>query len=182
MRRIALRRRHESRRVHRRWPRWNLVDDRGPELRLHALFASIDTVLVGRRSYEVMLRHRTRSYPGLRTYFFSRTLRATDYPEVTILGDNGVATVAELRAAAGKDIWLSGGGDLFRSLLEANLVDTIELGVCPILFGQGRQFLPSAASTASLRRTHQQAFPSRLLVLRNDVRNPGALHRGFEVR
>ena len=34
-------------------------------------FASIDTVLVGRRSYEVMLRQRTRSYPGLRTFVFS---------------------------------------------------------------------------------------------------------------
>jgi len=78
-----------------------------------------------------MLRHRTRSYPGLRTYVFSRTLRAADYPEVTVLGDNGLATVAELRAAGGKDIWLCGGGDLFRSLLDANLVDAIELGVSP---------------------------------------------------
>jgi len=138
-------------------------------------FASIDTVLVGRRSYEVMLRHRTRSYPGLRTYVFSRTLRATDYPEVTILGDNGVTTVAELRAAAGKDIWLSGGGDLFRSLLEANLVDTIELGVCPILLGQGRPFLPSAARSHQLRLTHQEAFPSGLLVLHYDVKRGAAV-------
>ena len=131
-------------------------------------FASIDTVLVGRRSYEVMLRHRTRSYPGLRTYVFSRTLRAMDHPEVTMVGD-GVATVAELRAADGKDIWLSGGGDLFRSLLEAGLVDTIELGVCPILLGQGRPFLPTTPRSHPLRLTHQQAFPSGLLVLHYDV-------------
>ena len=65
-------------------------------------FKSIDTVLVGRRSYEAMLRYGMRSYPGLRTYVCSRTLRATDYPEVTVLGDNAVATVAELRAASGK--------------------------------------------------------------------------------
>ena len=132
-------------------------------------FASIDTVLVGRRSYEVMLRHRTRSYPGLRTYVFSRTLRAEDYPEVTVLGDNGLATVAELRAARGEDIWLCGGGDLFRSLLEANLVDTIELGVSPIVLGQGRPFLPSPAGSHRLRLTHQESFPSGLLVLHYDV-------------
>ncbi len=137
-------------------------------------FASIDTVLVGRRSYEVMLRNRTRSYPRLRTYVFSRTLRATDYPEVTILGDNGVATVAELRAAAGKDIWLCGGGNLFRSLLEANLVDTIELGVCPILLGQGRPFLPSPTRSHHLRLTYQEAFPSGLLVLHYDVERGAA--------
>ena len=63
-------------------------------------FASIDTVLVGRRSYEVMLRHGVRSYPGLRTYVFSRTLKAADYPEVTMLADDGVATVRELVVGA----------------------------------------------------------------------------------
>jgi len=137
-------------------------------------FASIDTVFVGRRSYEVMLRHRTRSYPGLRTYVFSRTLRAADYPEVTMLGENGLATVAELRAASGKDIWLCGGGDLFRSLLDANLVDTIELGVSPILLCQGRSFLPSPARSHHLRLTHQESVPSGLLVLHYDVERGAA--------
>lgn len=141
-------------------------------------FASIDTVLVGRRSYEVMLRHRSRSYPGLRTYVFSRTLRAVDHPEVTMLGDNGLATVAELRSAAGKDIWLCGGGDLFRSLLEANLVDTIELGVCPILLGDGRPLLPSPARTHRLQLTHQESFPSGLLVLHYDVDRGAAEQAG----
>jgi dihydrofolate reductase len=132
-------------------------------------FASIDTVLVGRRSYEVMLREGARSYPGLRTYVFSRTLKAEDYPEVTIVADDGVATVARLRAETGKDIWLCGGGELFRSLLDADLVDTVEVGVCPILLGQGRPFLPSLTRSRRLRLTHQEAFPSGLLVLHYDV-------------
>lgn len=132
-------------------------------------FGSIDTVLVGRRSYEGMLRYGMRSYPGLRTYVCSRTLRAADYPEVTVLGDNAVAAVAELRAEQGKDIWLSGGGELFRSLLDADLVDTVELGVAPILLGEGRPFLPSAARSHRLMLTHSEAFPSGLLVLYYDV-------------
>jgi dihydrofolate reductase len=131
-------------------------------------FASIDTVLVGRRSYEVMLRHRVRSYPGLRTYVFSRTLKAADYPEVTMLAD-GVATVRELRSGSGKDIWLSGGGELFRSLLAADLVDTVEVGVSPILLGQGRPLLPSPGRTQKLQLTYEQSFPSGLLVLYYDV-------------
>ena len=137
-------------------------------------FASIDTVLVGRRSYEVMIRQRSRSYPGLRTYVFSRTLRAADYREVTMVGDNAAATVAELRGGRGKDIWLCGGGELFRSLLDANLVDTVELGVCPILLGQGRPFLPSPARSRRLRLTQQRAFPSGLVVLHYDVERGAA--------
>ena len=133
---------------------------------------SIDTVIVGRRSYEVMLRAGSRSYPGLQTYVCSRTLRASDYPEVSVLGDNAAATVTELRSGSGKDIWLAGGGDLFRSLLEADLVDTVELGVSPILLGQGRPFLPSAARSHRLTLTHSEAFPSGLLVLYYDVARP----------
>jgi len=134
-----------------------------------SFFASVDTVLVGRRSYEVMLRHGVRSYPGLPTYVFSRTLDAADYPEVTMLADDGVATVTALRRGTGKDIWLSGGGELFRSLLTADLVDTVEVGISPILLGQGRPFLPSPGRTHRLKLTHEQAFPSGLLVLYYDI-------------
>ena len=132
-------------------------------------FASIDTVLVGRRSYEVMLRQGVRSYPGLRTYVFSRSLEATDYPEVTMLREDGAATVKGLRAGNGKDIWLCGGGELFRSLVAVDLVDTVEVGVSPILLGQGRPFLPSPGLTQKLKLTYEHAFPSGLLVLHYDV-------------
>ena len=144
----------------------------------HSLLLSIP-LLFGRRSYEVTLRQGVRSYPGLRTYVFSRTLKAGDYPEVTLLAEGGVATIAELRAGSGKDIWLSGGGELFRSLLDADLVDTVELGVVPILLGQGRPFLPSTSRSKHLRLTHQEAFPSGLLVLHYDVEK-GAGEQGDE--
>src|SRR5215471_10582742 len=93
--------------------RWMTGD---PAYDSRPFFASVDTVLVGRRSYEVMLRHGARTYPGLRTYVFSRTLKAVEYPEVTIVGGSAAAAVAGLRGESGKDIWLSGGGELFRSL------------------------------------------------------------------
>jgi dihydrofolate reductase len=112
-----------------------------------------------------MLRQGARTYPGLHTYVFSRTLRARDYPEVTILANDGIETVAALRQDNGKDIWLTGGGQLFRSLLEADLVDTVELGISPILLGHGLPLLPQCARSVRLALTHHQAFPSGLLVL-----------------
>jgi dihydrofolate reductase len=132
-------------------------------------FASIDTVLMGRRSYEVMLRHGVAAYPGLRTFVFSRTLRPVDHPEVTIVADGAAERVAQLRAEPGKDIWLCGGGELFRSLLEADLVDAIEVGLCPVLLGAGRPFLPPGTSSRRLRLSKHQFYPSGLLVVYYDI-------------
>jgi dihydrofolate reductase len=132
-------------------------------------FASIDTVLVGRRSFEVMLTRGVRSYPGLRTYVFSRTLRPSDHPEVVVLAESGVPTVAKLRSGPGKDIWLCGGGELARSLLDADLVDTVEIGINPILLGHGRPFLPALLRSRKLKMTREEAFESGLVVLHYEV-------------
>ena len=133
-------------------------------------FAAIDTMLVGRRSYEVMVAHGVRSYPGLHTVVFSRTMTPADHPDVTVLDDAaGLEYVRAMRDGSGKDVWLSGGGELATSLWDAGLVDTIELGISPVVIGRGRPFLPGPASAQPLRLTHQQAFPSGLLVVHYDV-------------
>ena len=137
-------------------------------------FASIDTVLMGRVTYEAAVQQGMRAYPGLQNYVVSRTLRSGDYPEVTVLGDDVERTVAELKRAPGKDIWLCGGGVLFRSLLAADLVDTVELGVSPFLLGSAgtpmlalHQPLPRSVR---LDLTRHEALPSGLLVLEYTVR------------
>lgn len=139
-------------------------------------FASIDSVLMGRTTYEEAVRQGLRgAYPGLRTYVISRTLRAADCPGVTILGHEAESTVAELRSGPGKDIWLCGGGILFRSLLGAGLVDTIELGISPVLLGQpGRPMLafdPPLPQCVRLELTQQSALPTGLLILEYTVRH-----------
>jgi len=58
--------------------------------------------------------------------------------------------VTDLRAKPGKDIALFGGGDLFRSLLGAGLVDQVHFHVVPVLLGGGIPFLPSPAGRARL--------------------------------
>jgi dihydrofolate reductase len=138
-------------------------------------FASIDSVIMGRMTYEAALRQGMRAYPTLRNYVVSRTLRPADFPEVTILGERAEDAIAELRHATGRDIWLCGGGTLFRTLLAARLVDTVELGVSPALLG--RPGVPMVAfdvplpAAVSLELTRHQAFPSGLLVLEYTVRD-----------
>lgn len=70
-------------------------------------------------------------------YVFSRTLAPSACKGVTVVGDEGIEEVKRLRAQEGRDIWLFGGGGLFGSLAAARLVDTVELGVMPVLLGEG---------------------------------------------
>jgi dihydrofolate reductase len=133
---------------------------------------AVDTALMGRRTFEVMVKHGSRTMMGLPTYVFSRTLRPEDYPEVTIVADDAAATVAALRADKGKDLWLVGGGALFRSLAEVNLVDTVEVGVSPVLIGQGIPLVgpPALPRPIRLELTHHQVYPSGVVILHYDVR------------
>lgn len=137
-------------------------------------FASIDTVIMGRVTYEGAVRLGMRAYPKLRNIVVSRTLRQEDYPEVTMLRDEVERRLAELRAERGKDIWLCGGGVLLASLLAANLVDTIEIGLSPTLVGHaGTPMLGVDArlpASVPLDLTRHYALPTGLMVLEYAVR------------
>jgi dihydrofolate reductase len=88
---------------------------------------------------------------------FSRTLQQSDHPNI-ILSDNPVQIVSELRTKPGKDIALFGGGDLFRALLQADLVDRVEVSLIPVLLGAGIPFLPPPAPQTKLRLLDQRLY------------------------
>jgi dihydrofolate reductase len=87
----------------------------------------------------------------VQTIVFSRTMRQQDYPNLTIVSENPEQALAEHRAKPGKDIWLFGGGLLFRSLLEARLVDAVEVAVIPVLLGEGISLLPPKSSSEQFK-------------------------------
>ena len=118
---------------------WIIMD---PEIDFRALFEQFDTFLLGRRTFEGMGRSRGGNQSGMQTIVFSRTLRQQDYPNVTIVSEKPEQVLSDLRSKPGKDIWLFGGGSLFRGLLEARLVDAVEVSVVPVLLGEGIPMLP----------------------------------------
>jgi dihydrofolate reductase len=129
-----------------------------PDIDFGALFAGYDTLLMGRRSYEAARAMGGGAMPGKRTIVVSRTLRPADCRGVTVVADPAVA-IAELKAKPGKDIWLFGGGDLFRNLLEGDLVDGVDVGLVPVLLGGGIRFLPEPAVRRRLRLIGHRVYP-----------------------
>ncbi|MFN2531915.1 MAG: dihydrofolate reductase family protein [Pyrinomonadaceae bacterium] len=145
---------------------WIIMD---PDIDFRALFEQFDTFLLGRRTFEAMGRAGQRTTPGVKTFVFSRTLRQKDYPGVTIVADGVEEKVAALRAEPGKDIWLFGGGSLFRSFLNARLVDTVELAIMPVLLGEGIPLLASPAPQTKLKLTEHQLYKTGIVSLRYSV-------------
>jgi dihydrofolate reductase len=130
-----------------------------PDIDFKALFAQFDTLLMGRRTFEAMAGQGSGGGGsfGMKTVVVSRTLNATDHPGVTILRDGLAGAIAAMKAKPGKDIWLFGGGDLFRSLASLGLVDRVEIAVVPVLLGGGTPMVP-----APLKRTQLKLDGHRL--------------------
>src|ERR1700694_498462 len=109
---------------------WIVAD---PTIDFGALFRQFDTVIMGRRSFETMKAEgQTPASLGMKAFVVSTTLQPEDHPGITVLNSEVADAVAEIKAQPGKDIWLYGGGVLFRGLLDAGLVDTVELAVIPV--------------------------------------------------
>lgn len=144
---------------------WIIMD---PTFDFGALFKQFDTLLLGRRTFEVARHGGGETMAGMQTIVFSRTLRQSDYPKVTI-ATNLVETITPLKEKPGKDLWLFGGGELFRSMLDAGLVDTIELAVVPILLSKGVPLLPPGTRSPSLRLIESKTLPSGIVQLRYSV-------------
>jgi len=140
------------------------------EIDFRAVFEQFDTFLIGRRTFEMMARAGRGETPGMKTFVFSRTLRQQDYPGVTVVAEKSDEAVAALRAGPGKDIWLFGGGSLFRSLLDARLVDTVEVAVIPILLGEGIPLIASPARGTKLKLTGHKVYKTGIVSLEYTVR------------
>ena len=128
---------------------WIVMD---PDMDFMALMGRFDTFLIGRKTFEMMRRmgNAAPPTPGIQNIVFSRTLRPADCPTGTILSSDAERAVADLRNKPGKDIALFGGGELFRSLLAAGLVDELHFNVIPVLLGGGIPMLPPPARRGRL--------------------------------
>ena len=98
---------------------------------------SVDTVVMGRKTYEAMSRGGMTSYPGVRNYVFSRTLRKSPDPKVELVSDDAVRVVQALKNENGKGICVMGGGELAHALFAGDLIDEVGVNIHPVLLGSG---------------------------------------------
>lgn len=143
-----------------------------PTIDFDEIFGRFDTLLMGRRTYEALgdLGGQLRDF---QVVVFSRTLRQEDHPDVRVVAEPTREGLAELRAGTGKDIWLFGGGELFRSLMEMDEVDVVELAIVPVLLGGGTPLFPAPAGRRFLSLESYRSYPSGIVLVEYSVRSRG---------
>ena len=147
---------------------WIVVD---PDIDFAAMYAGFSGIVMGRRSYEVFAATGgAPEGPALPTYVYSRTLPEGERNGVTFARD-AVEHVRRLKDASDrKPLWLWGGGELFRELAQAGLVDGIDLAIVPVLIGGGVPLLPAPADRLPLRLRAHRVYPKTgTLFLEYDV-------------
>ena len=146
---------------------WIVMD---PEVDFAALWAQFDTGLMGRKTYNAArARLGESAFSGMKVTVVSRTMKQADHPMITIISELTPDEIQSLRSQATKDIWLFGGGELFRSLLEMGEVDMVEVSVMPVLLGRGVKLLPDPATPTKLKLSSQKLYRSGIVNLAYEV-------------
>ena len=146
---------------------WILVD---PEIDFAAMYAGFSGLVMGRRSYDVFAATGGQEGPALPTYVYSRTLTEGERDGVTFVRDAEPHVRALKQSGHGKPLWLWGGGELFRQLATAGLVDGVDVAVIPILLGAGIPLLPPPCDRLPLQlRRHHLYATTGTLFLEYDV-------------
>jgi dihydrofolate reductase len=154
----------------------------GTDYGMAEFFRSIDTALLGRKTYEVATglsqsrkrktkaRKKSGTAWGTKSYVFSRTLKAAPGGNFTIVAENAGDFVRSLKQEAGKDIWLMGGGELAGSLLSEAVVDEISLNVHPVILGRGIPLFANLTRQVNLELFATKAHPNGCVQLDYRVR------------
>ena len=137
---------------------------------MDAFMQSIDTKVLGRKTYEASLRMGAKFDSKHRTIVFSRHSRPHNAPPTVEFTDEAVGGfVDRLRKSPGKDVWLMGGGEIIASFLDAHAVEEFVISVVPIFIGDGIPLIARRQLHVQLSLRSTERFEDGLVQLRYAV-------------
>ncbi|GHE97036.1 dihydrofolate reductase family protein [Streptomyces fumanus] len=135
------------------------VDDEEVGAAIAGWYDGFDTMLLGRKTYDVFASYWPGADPGdpftermngMRKYVASRTLTSVEWRNSTLLRGDAVDAVRELKASEGGPIGVIGSGDLAQTLMRHGLVDEYRLTIHPVIIGSGKRLFADGAVPTAL--------------------------------
>lgn len=112
---------------------------------------SVDTVVMGRKTYEVAAASGSTRYPGKTTYVYSRTLEPVEEEGLLVVREDAASHIGAMKRETGAGICVMGGGELARALFAEGLIDEVGVNMHPILLGAGIPMFPRLPAQVGLR-------------------------------
>lgn len=142
---------------------WLIMDS---EIDLRGYAKTFDVIVAGRKTLDFPNKQKSGANPmgKMTCYIFSRTRPPGKRNGVEYVNRSPKELIGELRALPGKDIWLMGGGELAREFLKEDLVDRMDLGIMPVLLGEGIPLFPRGLPQRDFTLVKFQAYKSGVVM------------------
>lgn len=140
---------------------WLFTDD---DYGYRKFYDSIDATLMGHNTYKQILTFGEFPYSDKKNFVFAKS-HVARLAKVTIIKNNAVDFVRQLKEQVGKDIWLIGGCQLNDLLLTHNLIDKIILSIHPLILGRGIPLFSEGLNELPLNFVNAQTWENGLVQL-----------------
>ena len=128
------------------------------EYGMPAFLKSVDTVVMGRATWEAGQKLGGAIVEGKRNIVLSRTLPAFAAPGAVVENVEPAELAQRLRSQKGHNVWLMGGADVFGGFLSAGAIDEIVIHVVPVLIGTGIPLLDATPRQVELKLRSTRMF------------------------
>lgn len=107
-------------------------------------YDSMDTVIMGRKTYDWIMEHENGKFPyhGKQCFVFSKNQKE-DTENVKFINKDIVEFIQNLKTETGSKIWLVGGTQLIKAFQKANLIEEYIVSIAPALIGDGKPLFSS---------------------------------------
>lgn len=141
-----------------------LPDPGSDDYGYQSLNESIDTTLMGYKTYETCLSFGEWPYQNTKNYVFSRDPSKKCIAGASLITEDPASFVSQLKNEAGKDIWLVGGGELISLLHNAGLIDEYIIATIPVILGEGIELFPSVSKQQELTLQQHKVYSNGMLL------------------
>lgn len=143
----------------------SIVDKEGEDYGYVEFMRSIDTVILGRKTYDWVMNQVTEfPHADMESYVITRTARPSAGKTHFYTGDLK-ALILDLKSKQGKHIFIDGGAEIVNELLNLKMIDEIILSIIPILVGNGKRLFKDGRPEQSFQLISAKAYDKGLIQL-----------------
>jgi|LGVE01.1.fsa_nt_gb dihydrofolate reductase len=145
----------------------NIVEDGDEDYGYKSVNKRVDTYIVGRKTYDVILKLTNGVLPqseSLKCYVITRQRRESENG-VTFINEDIESFINKLKSERGKDIYLDGGGEIVKLMMDKNLIDEYIISVIPIFLGDGKRLFKGGIPTTNIKALPSKHYKSGLVQL-----------------